>query len=680
LILGALGPSTDVVLVLVRRLVSDALPVAGAHRLLTGTAYRELGLDELAGAHGDTALILGGSFSRSDGGLMARALAVAELRFRRVVVLPASFDRSDEEVNRVLAQTSATVFARERESFQAIAELCDAHLAHDCSFFFDLDEYRAAGEGVLNAFSDDGVGFREWPVPSDNDDISITASDVQAWLKRISAAETVRTDRSHVMIAAALMGKSVEYVEAAEPGLRSVASEMLADYRIEPIRAQTARSPVRPASLNRTTEETLKRLTTAALESPRPGGTNGSRVTAVLLTRDRPELLLRALASLEQSDTPVHRVVIDNNSSPAGATALRELCAGIEKLELRRAERNLGCGGGRQLGIELADSELVLFLDDDAELLPGALDHLVFALDQHPDVGAVTATVVQADGVVFHSGGSMEVDRETATFTLLCNSDVFDPDALPPSGPAGWCPGTAMVARRTFLEEFPLDTSMGTHFEDNEWCYRVSRNRSGAFWRSREALVLHNAQPKESPGGDFASRSRAVEFIASYARFYELHGLLLGPFLFQHHLPELQGDDGSRDLSAARLLMELVIAKGTDWTLMAWMNGDLEGLLTAQRRLVKLRVAEEELSRERALVENLHSKVRQQEEQLAELGAQFLATSQRLSRIEESLIWQLFQRTRAVLFKLLGGEGSRAVEILQRALRLVGRRLIRPRS
>jgi hypothetical protein len=133
---------------------------------------------------------------------------------------------------------------------------------------------------------------------------------------------------------------------------------------------------------------------------------------------------------------------------------------------------------------------------------------------------------------------------------------------------------------------------MGAYFEDNEWAYRISRDRQGIFRRSREALVLHHTQPKHAPTSDFASRSRMVELLASYARFYELHDRLLGPWLFDH-VPGLRADDGSSDLAAARLLMELVLAKGTDWIFMEWMRGDLDGLLSNQRR----HAAEKELAR-----------------------------------------------------------------------------------
>ena len=73
--------------------------------------------------------------------------------------------------------------------------------------------------------------------------------------------------------------------------------------------------------------------------------------------------------------------------------------------------------------------------------------------------------------------------------------------------------------------------------------------------------------------------------MGSYARFYQRHGLLLGPWLFDH-VSELRATDGTCDLAAARLLLELTLAKGGDWVFMSWMNGDLSGLLSARQREV----------------------------------------------------------------------------------------------
>jgi GT2 family glycosyltransferase len=665
LMLETVDAGADVALVVCGRRVSDELAAAGARKLLRGMPFRELWLDQLPSARGETALLLGGGFLRADHDVMPRALAVAELCFARVVVLPASFDPSDEAVQDALIKTRATVFAREPESYGRIAELCDARLAHDCSFFVDFTPYLRAGEGVLDAFGNNRV------------------PDLERWLEGIAAHRMVRTDQAHVMIAAALMDKHVEYAMDSEPGVEPIAKHALADRDVAAMAPPTTKKPLVPATLDAQAEATIGRLSSAALTTPPPTPTTSTApVTAVVLTRDRPALLLRTLASIERSQVPMRTLVIDNNSGPAAARALAGACGRSMGTELKRSERNLGCAGGRRLGAELADTEFVLFLDDDAELMPGALQHLLSELEWHPDAGAATATVVRPDGTVFHSGGSMKVTQELVTFELLGDGIQFTDAALPPSGSSGWAPGTAMLVRAALLAEFPFDETMGAYFEDNEWCYRISRRRGDSFRRSCEALVVHHMQPKHAPLSDFVSRSRMVELLASYARFYQLHDRLLGPWLFEH-VPGMRAADGSCDLAAARLLMELVIAKGTDWIFMEWMRGDLDGLLSNRRR----HAAEAAVARLRgraaydaSTIAALDTRLNDATLRLNDATLRLNDATLHLQRIGESVTWKAFLRARTWAFKLLGGEQSRGVRMLQGTLRPLGRRLLRGSS
>jgi hypothetical protein len=185
---------------------------------------------------------------------------------------------------------------------------------------------------------------------------------------------------------------------------------------------------------------------------------------------------------------------------------------------------------------------------------------------------------------------------------------------------------------------------------------------------------VHHSRRTFEATPDFASRSRMVELLGSYARFYELHGRLLGPFLFDH-FPDLRAQDGSCDLAAARVLMELVSARGVDWAFMTWMNGDLGGLLAANRRRVKLRAVEAALEREREEVLRLSEELASVSARAADDARTIEALNARLRRIEGSVTWQLFQHVRKRTFAMLGGEQSRGVALLQKALRLLGRAL-----
>jgi hypothetical protein len=329
---------------------------------------------------------------------------------------------------------------------------------------------------------------------------------------------------------------------------------------------------------------------------------------------------------------------------------------------LHRIDRNLGCAGGRRLGSELADSELVLFLDDDAELLPRALDHLLAQLDAHPQVGAVSATVILPDGIVYHSGGSLECRDGIAAFGLIGHGSPFDLDALPPSGPAGWVPGTAVLVRRELLHEFPIDDRMAAYYEDNEWCYRVALARPGAFRRCREALALHRLVLKEPAGSSVQRRSFAVNYLEACARFWERHHLLMAPAVFDL-VPELRGEDGRYDLAGVRLLMELIAAKGRDWTEAAWMAGELDGILEIRRTRALLAEASAE-------VERLGQTIASQQQAIAALSARH----ETLCLVEESGWWRLRGRILPILrlATRVRAMTAAAARVRQRVVRSLG--------
>jgi GT2 family glycosyltransferase/exopolysaccharide biosynthesis predicted pyruvyltransferase EpsI len=648
-ILDEIGDPPDLTLVRGLGSLGDELIWAGTRELLSDRIYREIDLDSLCRASGDTVLLSGGgALCRPYHEWMPRALAVATIRFERVIVLPSSFDPAEDEVRETLARTPATVFARERESHRRIQSLCDTRLAHDCAFFFDFAPYRREGSGTLNAFRTDREADRPGPLPPNNDDISLTAPGLEQWLETIAAHELVRTDRAHVMIAAALLGKRVEFAPSSYHKVTAIAEYALAEFPVVPLH----RAPD-PASRR-------------AEGLPRRGSRTGAsplappvRVAAIVLTRDRPERALRAVDSVLSSEVSLGALVVDNNSAPVAAAKLVDGCSERERrhVRMRRSDVNLGCGGGRQLGVESTTSELVLFLDDDAELEPGAVDTLVDELDAHPEAAAVTATVISPGGAVHHSGGWMRVSKRAVEFGLLGAAGGVE--QLPPSGPADWVPGTAALIRREFLERFPIDDRMRAYCEDNEWSYRVERARPGSFRRSLEARAVHHFTPKHLDRDDFAGRSAAVERLETYAWFYARHGKLLDVDVFTL-VPELTDATGARHLEAARLLMELLLAKGSDWVFMEWTNGGLDVLIGAAPGLSQALIEAEDLRQQLAdAVANVagHRQwVAEQREMIAELQIRH----ETLLRIEQGGWWRFRNRVLPLLglyWKLRRREG-----------------------
>lgn len=213
-LLEAIAGAADITLLRNSGNMGDHLIHAGTRRLLAGVAYREVSLEKLDGTQGELGIIVGsGAWCRAYHHL-PKYLPHVERQFERVVIFPSSFEVSEESVRQALENTKALVFARERESYEQIRKLCRSDLAHDCALFFDYTPYTGQSKALLlTAYRTDPEASGR-PLPQDNDDISVTCESLDEFLWTISRHEVIETDRAHVMMAAAILGKRVYYTSS----------------------------------------------------------------------------------------------------------------------------------------------------------------------------------------------------------------------------------------------------------------------------------------------------------------------------------------------------------------------------------------------------------------------------------------------------------------------------------
>lgn len=552
-LLDAIGSAPDLTLIRPFGNYGDELIWAGTRELLRGHVYREIGIDRIAAASGELAVISGGgAWSRRYNEMMPEAFAIAELRFERVIVLPSSFEVSEDRVRAALEGTNATVFARERESFEQIRGLCRARLAHDCAFFADYSNYGATGDGELNAFRVDGerLGVRE--VPADNVDISSDADSLDDWLHTIDRHAVVNTDRAHVMIAAAMLGKEVRYAPSSYFKVEAIAEFALVDFNVRPIAESEAPAdavvPIHPAST---------------------GPDLTSRVTIAVLSRDHGTQAVAAIDSALDDPADNRLLVLDRNSRPRTRAALTEFVGRSPQVDIRFSNRDSGEAASVRLAAELTESEYVMFLGDQMRLEPGALTGLIEVLDADPSASAVTPAVVDADGSIMHCGGWPEIDSETVTVELSLDGET---------GATGWVPTKGTLFRRSVLDQLPFADELDPICQNVDWCLRLEEHMPGSLRRCPSAKVSAPSHDATTPGTSLAERALAVRSLPSHAKFLATHGLLAAEPLLEL-IPELRDPDGRLNGQAARLLLAVVEARGTDWTLMEWMNGGLDLLL-----------------------------------------------------------------------------------------------------
>ena len=118
---------------------------------------------------------------------------------------------------------------------------------------------------------------------------------------------------------------------------------------------------------------------------------SGPAVAVVIPVRNRPALLAETLDSLRaQSLRDWEAVVVDDGSAPAELAATRAAAASDERIRCwSRSTLPAGAAACRNLGVEATRAPLVVFLDSDDLLAPGALAGRVAAMHAHPDADFV---------------------------------------------------------------------------------------------------------------------------------------------------------------------------------------------------------------------------------------------------------------------------------------------------
>ena len=371
-------------------------------------------------------------------------------------------------------------------------------------------------------------------------------------------------------------------------------------------------------------------------------------ITIVLLSYGQLEKTLNAIRALKDHVLiPFKLLLIDNNSGDEVRTKLKETCSSDDFIELILLDENLGCAGGRDLAFKRVTTNYVLLIDNDVEVLPGTIEHLLHQLELHPESVAATGKVVFPDGNIQLCGANFWVQRGIQFVELLGAGRRFD-EEIGVTGECDWVPGCLTLIRTDMLRRFPYDLKMRHYFEDNEWCYRVNEAGAGIFYRVVEALGIHyheSKAPKPSQPVE-ESRKETMKYVETLAYFYRKHGLIYGGMF--HFVPELGLPTNRLSVSSAKIFLELVNSYGGDWVLNKWNYNQLAPLFASQSisaqsaktldmaGLMLSKVLEKEQA-----IQALAAELADHQHALQTLSAQEAAKDAELKRITGSLGWRL---------------------------------------
>ena len=228
---------------------------------------------------------------------------------------------------------------------------------------------------------------------------------------------------------------------------------------------------------------------------------------------NRWDLTASCLRHLSAQSVAHRVIVVENGSSDETREALRRDWPQVTALEL---DHNHPFTHAVNLGVAAGHGEYVVLLNNDVELRPDCLEHLVAPLEADAAVGSVASVLLQPDERAIDSVG-VTTDVTLAGFPRLQGLAPEQAQDLEPllTGPEG----TAAAYRRVAWEQVGgLDESIVAYMEIVDLALRLR----GAGWSSACAL---DAVGVHLGSATFGRRSVEQRRLAGFSRGYLLAAL-----------------------------------------------------------------------------------------------------------------------------------------------------------
>ena len=218
-------------------------------------------------------------------------------------------------------------------------------------------------------------------------------------------------------------------------------------------------------------------------------------IDVVIITRERRDDVVKVVGSVLADLGPDDVVHVLENGCPVHSTdGLDEL---FPTVHWHREEENLGVAGGRNRLIELSESGLIAFVDDDAIVEAGTFARVRAAFASDERLGAVAFRIDdpatgEPRSYEYPFKGTAEIDRER---------------------PATYFVGAGFALRRAAIDDVGVfDGRLFYALEELDFSYALVASGWGVRYVPG-ARVVHHASPAGRPSGQkvyFMVRNRIV--------------------------------------------------------------------------------------------------------------------------------------------------------------------------
>lgn len=234
-------------------------------------------------------------------------------------------------------------------------------------------------------------------------------------------------------------------------------------------------------------------------------------VSVVMVVYRTGPALAESIARVLAEPTVDEFIIIDNGSTRQEESIVNAAVADDARVRLARGHGNVGFARGANMGAEMANGRVLVFLNPDAFLEPGCVGELCGALDRSVSPRVVGARVLNPDGTEQRGARRGEVTPVTTLLSLtrlahyvraLRGFEVHHEDDPTPEGMvqvptiSGAC---FAMTHGDFSAMGGFDEGYFLHVEDVDLCWRVRQSGGVVLFHPCARVVHLGSTSRTSP-------------------------------------------------------------------------------------------------------------------------------------------------------------------------------------
>lgn len=257
-------------------------------------------------------------------------------------------------------------------------------------------------------------------------------------------------------------------------------------------------------------------------------------VTVVIPSKDHPEVLERCLKSFrDKTEYPCYEwIVVDNGSNAQNRAEMEALCKEYGFLYLYE-EMAFNFSKMCNMGAARANGDLLLFLNDDIEIIERSWLRRMAGQALQPHTGAVGAKLWYAGTQNIQHAGitNLAIGPSHKLITFPDDRDYYYGRNRVAYNMIGVTAACLMVSRKKFEEVGGFDETMAVAYNDVDFCFKLTE--AGYYNVQRNDAVLYHNESL-SRGLDEQDAGKWGRLLAEKENLYGKHPQMRGQDIFYH--------------------------------------------------------------------------------------------------------------------------------------------------